>query len=268
MDSNKGSNIQLVNDMAIVASNVINEIVEKIRPVVTAFYQGLEKYLQENSEQIAQFFALVGETIVKAKEWQEERKISVSTMAENGWFPNWYTFFYRPSEDVSDLDELMINHIDESWEHLQKKIIELVPNRKHILETAFQLHEQNNYIASIPLLLAQSDGICSEEFSHFFSKDQNTGLKANDEILNKAMNNEIPIDFFSEILLEPFKVDLQLSNSSSKASKKAKLRGPNRHGIIHGSRKHLDYGSKVNGYKAFSFLAFIVYTVKDQFKET
>ena len=74
------------------------------------------------------------------------------------------------------------------------------------------------------------------------------------------------MNFLSEILLEPFKVDLQISQGSSRASK-AKEKGPNRHGIIHGSRKHLDYGSKINSYKAISFLAFLVFTTKDAFKE-
>jgi hypothetical protein len=38
---------------------------------------------------------------------------------------------------------------------------------------------------------------------------------------------------------------------------------PNRNGILHGSRKHLDYGTEVNSLKALSLLAFVVYCFDD-----
>ncbi|WP_221624668.1 hypothetical protein, partial [Burkholderia contaminans] len=36
-------------------------------------------------------------------------------------------------------------------------------------------------------------------------------------------------------------------------------RGEQVNGIMHGSVDHLDYGSKVNGYKAFSLLCFVAF---------
>lgn len=222
--------------------------VEELRPVFELIVEGIK------------FFAEA------ANKWQESQKQSVRQMAECGWFPNWLTFFYQPEQDVDNLDQLMIMHLDDCWSEVTKRIIELCPERKHILETAFELHKQGNYIASIPLFLSQSDGICSEEFTYFFTKDNNTGKKASDEILEQFEKGELVVDFFTEILIEPFKIKTQLSQGTSKSSKAAKENGPNRHGILHGSRKHLDYGSKLNSYKAFSFLAFIVFTTKASFK--
>lgn len=261
-------NIESFQEIAVAIAKGINATIERMQPTIAVFTQAFENFQKKYEPLFKGFISVIGEMVERAKAWQKEQKVSVSAMAEEGWFPNWFTFFYTPEEKCNSFDDLMIGQIDDCWEELQNKIIEFVPNRKHILEVAFDLHAQGNYIASIPLLLSQSDGICSEEFTHFFSKDNETGLRANAEIIKQAINNELTIDFFSEILLEPFKVNLQLSKSSSKASRAAKEKGPNRHGIIHGSRKHLDYGSKVNGYKALSFLAFIVFTVKDQFKKT
>lgn len=253
-------------------ANAIHESIERLRPTLEDLAVTKQRIQQQLTPLVQQFSETYGPAITRlakhAKKWQEEQKISVTEMAEHGWFPNWHTFFFEPEEDYNNLDEFMITHLDQCWYELKENIIEHCPKRKDILEVAFALHEQENYIASIPLLLTQSDGICSEEFTYFFSKDNKTKERASDQIIRQAESNEIAINFLSEILLEPFKVDLQITQSSSKYSKAAKGKGPNRHGIIHGSRKHLDYGSRINGYKAISFLAFIVYTVKDEFKKT
>lgn len=245
----------------------MNESLEKIRPVIQAYALEAEKAVQRFSPYIEAIREAATKVISDAIKWQEEKKIQVSYMAENGWFPNWYTFFSHPKDDDS-LDSFMISHIDECWEPLKGKMIELCPDREHIFEVIFDLHEKENYIASIPLIFTQADGICGEEFTYFFSADPNTKKKASDDILEKFDGGEIQLNLFTEFLLEPFKTRLQISNGSSKSSKAYKSKGPNRHGIIHGSRKHLDYGNKLNGYKAMSFLMFLVYTTKDEFKNT
>lgn len=263
--------IEAIKGFMLSIGSAIQEGVERVRPTLEAIASSVEQLRQQYSPIIQQFAETLGQVIAEfakqAKRWQEEQKISVADMAKLGWFPNWFTFFFHPEDKYENLDDLMIAHIDECWDELQKQIIEHSPERRHILEVAFKLHEEGNYIASIPLFLTQSDGICSEEFTYFFTKDPQTGRKAAEEIINQIENNELSTNFFGEILLEPFKVDLQISKGSSKASKTAKEKGPNRHGIIHGSRKHLDYGSKINSYKALSFLAFIVWSVKDVLKK-
>lgn len=234
-------NIEAFKRQMILLNSAIQEGVEIVRPTLETIVSDVEMLRQKYSSFIQQFTESFGQAVAEfakqAKKWQEEQKISVSAMAQQGWFPNWFTFFFHPEKKYENLDDFMIAHIDECWDQLKKQIIEHCPRRKHILEVAFKLHEEGNYIASIPLFLTQSDGICSEEFTYFFTKDHQTGKSAADEIIYQVKNSEISVNFFSEILLEPFKVDLQISNSASKASKAAKGKGPNRHGIIHGSRK-------------------------------
>lgn len=255
----------------ITVAEVFQKSAEMMRPAIEAYAHMMERLGQEYASVIGKIaeaiLPYVAEIAERVKEWQEDQKRSVASMAEQGWFPNWFTFDYYPNDHFDNLDEYMINHLDESWDDIKQKIFDLCPKRKQILEVAFDLHEQGNYIASVPLMLMQSDGICSEEFTYFFTKDGQTGNKASDEILQKVENGELTVNFLSEVLLEPFKIKLQISQGASKYSASAKQKGPNRHGIIHGSRKHLDYGNRINGYKAFSFLAFIVYTTKDAFKE-
>ena len=245
----------------------LQEAAIRVQPVINAYAIEIEKARRKYAPMILEMQKAAAKAAAQAIKWQEEKKIFVSAMAENGWFPNWYTFFAHP-EDHTSLDDFMVFHIDECWKEIKEKMHDFCPNRKHILDVIFELHEQKNYIASIPLIFSQADGICGEEFTYFFSADQNTKKRASDEILEKFDGGDIQLNIFTEVLLEPFKTKLQLANGSSKSSKAYKSKGPNRHGIIHGSKKHLDYGSKINGYKAISFLAFLVYTTKDEFKKT
>lgn len=230
-------------------SSLADTLLRHYQPAIREFYKSIE----ETAQKLA----------VAAKRWQENRKTEVAAMAEQGWFPNWYTFYYRTETEPETIDELMTGHLEQSWEELTARIIELCPNRAHLLQDAFDLHTEGRYSASILLMLAQTDGICSEEYSHFFSGSP----KAPAVILGQAETGGLETTFLTEILLEPFKQDLQVSKSQNKASQAAKEKGPNRHGIAHGSRKHLDYNTKRNSLKAFSLLAFIVYTTKDVFKK-
>lgn len=264
-DVNQNKDISL-KDIAKVVVGLHDNIVTSLRPFVSVALDAYKQFETIFSHFIKELEPVISGLIIHAKEWQKKHKISVAKMAEQGWFPNWGTFFYVPTKEYQNIDDLMIDQIDECWDDLKQKIYEFVPERKQILEVAFDLHEKANYFASIPILLAQADGICSEDFAPFFSKDYKTGLKGKEAIIEKTINDEIQVDFFTEILLEPFKADLNITKGSSKASKR-KNKGPNRHGILHGSGKHLDYGTKANGYKAFSFLAFITFTVKDKFKK-
>lgn len=252
-------------------ANTIRQSIEQMRPTLEAAALALYNFRQQYGEVIKKFVEIYGPKIADiakvAIEWQATQKMNVAYMAEQGWFPNWFTFFVKKGDDNESLDDFMIAHIDACWTEIKDSILTHSENRRHILEVAFKLHEEGNYIASIPLLFTQADGICSEEFTYFFTKDSATGLKASDKILSQVESSELAVNFFSEILLEPFRIDLQISQGSSKFSKAAKAKGPNRHGIIHGSRKHLDYGTKINGYKAISFLAFIVFSVKDVLKK-
>jgi len=248
-------------------AKAISKAFIQIEPSLIAYAVEVEKAYRNISPIVLELQKKAAESFTRILRWQEKKKVYVSTMAELGWFPNWYTFLSHFDVENNSIEEFMISHIDECWSEIQEKMVEYCPNREKILKVIFDLHDQENYIASIPLIFAQADGICAEEFTHFFSADPTTKRKASSDILEKYTDGDFKLNFFTEFLLEPFKTRLQLTNGSSKSSKKFKAKGPNRHGIIHGSRKHLDYGNKTNGYKALSFLAFLIYTTKDEFKK-
>lgn len=200
-------------------------------------------------------------------EWTEKEKNRIAEMVKMGWYPNWATFSFLPEEAAHQTyDEFMMQRIDENIDDIVKEIVHFCENRKDILENAFELYKAENYTACIPLFIIQADGICNENenLSYFFTT--RTATKGEKKAPAKASENfdKEKYDFFSKTVLELFEMhtgkkahELPLTANIDN-EKKNEL---NRHGILHGN--YLDYGTKINAYKAFSFLAFIVFSAKD-----
>lgn len=224
--------------------------------------------INEVTQSLQPFLSQLNSTAIKiaehAHKWQIERKQDVATMAESGWYPNWFTFFYTPETELETLDELMATHLNDNWPEITTKILELCPNRTHILENAFELHKSGNYIAAIPLFISQADGICCETLKSFLF----TGNKTEEKILELIEQGEVSSSILTNVFLEPFKLKNHHNSGISKHSQAAKDKAPNRNGIIHGHRKHLDYGTEINSLKCFSLLSFVVYSTKEIINET
>lgn len=198
-----------------------------------------------------------------AKKWENAVRQDLVLMSERGWYPNWFTFDFDPESTELGTDELMEAHLEHDWERIRGKVLDLYPNRSHILNTALNLHSDGNYIASIPLFFAQADGICCEVFKSFLF----TGNDVNEKIKELIRNGDVKSDLFAEVFLELFSIRNHHNSGISKASAEAKEKAPNRNGILHGHRKHLDYGTKRNSMKAFSLLSFVIFS-SSEFIET
>ncbi|MEZ7008492.1 hypothetical protein ACK36F_07170 [Aeromonas veronii] len=249
----------------------VQEITERLNRVLPPYIQRINEILAPVSRALnasQPFLAQVATTMAKvaeaAQRWQKARKADVAVMAESGWYPNWFTFFYTPESEPQSVDELMIMHLNADWEEITQKIIELCPNRAHILQTAFSLHKSGNYIAAIPLFFAQADGICCESLKSFLF----TGNNTEERIKELIESDEIEANMLTDIFLEPFKLKNHHNAGISKSSVQAKSKAPNRNGILHGHRKHLDYGTEINSLKCFSLLSFIVYSTKEVIVKT
>lgn len=87
------------------------------------------------------------------------------------------------------------------------------------------------------------------------------------ENIDKLIDDEkIQTDMFTELFLSPFKLKNHHNAGVSKSSKSAKKLAPSRNGILHGHRKHLDYGTEINSLKCFSLLSFVVFSTKEILK--
>jgi len=219
------------------------------------FSEGLKEYLIDKAKTDPQFCKEFAELVVGMASVPKNIQIFTEEAAKIGWFATSESFLgemkksYDKGRDV--LDSYMIEEIDDNYGNLKSSLLKNHSNRKEILECAFELHESQNWIASIPLFLAQTEGIFSENVGSFlFSEHAKRKEKLKERFEEKASD-------YMPYLYSPFEIENQFSANISSKSQDKKKNGPNRNGILHGSRKHLDYGKKINSYKCISLLSYI-----------
>lgn len=171
---------------------------------------------------------------------------------ENGWYPNGETTAII--ERITDagpeaIDAFMIKHLREDWKSIKESILHSQEERSEILDCAFALHEEGRYIASVPLFISQAEGIIADNLglSIFMNK------KEKEEKISKKCSD---LDDLDSIFISLIGMNTQLHAGSRENDPEKKRKSPNRNGILHGSRKHLDYGTEINSLKALSLLAF------------
>lgn len=225
----------------------------KIQQIVDAF-KAINVFLENNPDFLDNLKKFLDN-------WPSAFKEDWVKVARYGWYLNWET----PIDIVSvvnngqeALDAYMLSHLRDDWNGLTSRIVELCPERFTVFKAAFKLHEENNYIASIPLFLAQSDGICAQYLGAFLFAEHDKRIEKVKEI------SEINSDIFLASLLDILTVKTQIGASIDKSSLDKKSLGPNRNGILHGSLKHIDYGNEINSYKSFSLLCFVVFCLVDK----
>jgi len=232
--------------------DLVQEFVEAVRP--------LAKQLSEFGDQVATFVRENPDFVEGLKRYFENIPDFHGEIwkkgAALGWFPNWFmTLSYDTAvmRGQSELDRFMVDHITNHLDQLELELINRYEKRREILETAFNLHRQGVYIASIPLFLSQSDGICAQNIgSYLFTEHDKRGQRVS-EILD-----QVPEEF-EKILYAPMTVNTQYMAGIGKSKAEDKALAPNRSGIMHGSRKHLDYGTEINSLKCISLLAYTAY---------
>lgn len=127
-----------------------------------------------------------------------------------------------------------------------KASVEQIPLRHQILDAAFAAHESAKYELSIPVFLAQVEGMCLEVLgTKLFSTK--SGVPVTRESTEALSRMEL-----SEVLLLPLRELHGLT--ASKASRGNWPDAPNRHEILHGIST--DYATPINSYKAISLLEY------------
>lgn len=148
--------------------------------------------------------------------------------------------------DVDLVEEALCDYFGERVDEIEGSVIERFPARRRFIKAAFDAHRRNEYALSIPVLLAQADGICNEVArGHLFLR-----RGRNELALYVAEAN---LDAVQTILLEPLKRNLSISQSQHERGEE--FSGLNRHEVLHGDS--LDYDSRKNGLRAVSLIDYV-----------
>jgi hypothetical protein len=183
---------------------------------------------------------------------------AVRELGRHGWYID-------PSWPINSLHELKKAVADENWrnneiylmEYLENRIDEIevsvvqaYPKRETVISAAFRAHREGMYELSIPVLLAQSDGIVWD-----VTKKGLFG-KWDREALGRRLTSETDI---TGKMLFRLLLDKKFPLWVSQTKRGDKFCGLNRHMVLHG--ESVDYGTKKNSLRMISFINYVAHLV-------
>lgn len=203
------------------------------------------KLIQELSEgfkRTAEFFKILPKYIIE--------------LANYGWFITLDLTPRDTSEICQKIDEKNTQWLDyylAEYTNGKINIIEVnvkdyLPNRMRPILSGIKAHKEKNYYLSIPVLLAQIDGICFDHFkAYFFSSKDESKKKIKDQILN------LNFDSILSLYLGPLQEKINISSGKNNYIHPQIY---NRHEIMHGINN--EYGSETNSLKVISLLDYMM----------
>lgn len=193
------------------------------------------------------------------KELPARTQEALLLLGQHGWFldpemslPDLWKLKKALSEgNLLEAESALIEYFESRLTEIEESITTKFPHRAHLIRSAFGAHRNEEYSLSIPVLLAQSDGICKE------TVDQYLFIKQGKKPRTAIYVAQIAADTYMAALLSPLAETLPIG-----ASKNERTEGfvaLNRHTVLHG--ESLDYGSKANGLKAISLVNYVAHVL-------
>ena len=154
--------------------------------------------------------------------------------------------------NVGQAEEALVDYFEDRLDDIEKSIVEKLPHRAHLIQAAFNAHRRQEYELSIPVLLAQTDGMCKEVVNQYLF------IKQNKKPRTAIYVEQIAADTFRAALLSPLAHTLPISASEHERPEGADAL--NRHTVLHG--ESLNYGNKTNSLKAISLINYVAHVLK------
>lgn len=176
----------------------------------------------------------------------------VNVMGNHGWFMGLDAPFVGQmaiasalkNGDYAGVDKALSAYYKTVAPKLLVKLQARHPSRNEIWRVAFKAHFRGEYILSIPVFLAQADGLWQDGVGRQLYK-KNKGSK------NKLKSSGLKE--LSDILCASFDQGFLISKPYSSSGNE--FSSLNRHQVLHG--KSINYGTELNSLKAISLLDFV-----------
>ena len=229
------SNITGATDLSIFTSHVTN-LQEAIQKSIIPTFDDLKNSFQELPNHIQEALLLLGEN-----GWYLDLEMSLPTL--------WHLRDILDEGNLPKAENILVKYFESRLSEIEKSILKKFPSRKHLLKAAFNAHRRKEYCLSIPLFLAQTDGICKEVIRQYLF------MKSNRKPQTAIYVDQITNDTFMAAILSPLAEILPINASENERPRN--FNGLNRHMVLHG--ESLDYGSKVNSLKAISLINYVIF---------
>jgi hypothetical protein len=154
----------------------------------------------------------------------------------------------------SEIEKFLIHHVRSITKDTESKAYIRWPHRHDILADAFDAHFKKKYTLSVPVMLAQADGIAFDILGTFlFTKTRKISAKAKD-LIEKRFKHRALAKSFLGLLLETSCINMHTEKRNQLKNEDYLL---NRHGVLHGI--DCDYPKECNSLKAISLINFLTW---------
>lgn len=162
------------------------------------------------------------------------------------------------SSQENSIEEALKCLIRESIYKIEKNVCEAWPTRVTFLKDAFEAHRGAKYTLSIPVLLAQSDGICHEITGQYIFTRHGGGNLQN--VLKSKIDESkmTPLKrAFLDMFLKPTSITVQTKIRDDKKANDPFYGPINRHAVLHGD--DLNYATEVNSLRCVSLISSLLF---------
>lgn len=262
MDENIGKTLKLFQlqlaQTVTAAAQELSQFRQGIQQA-TALIQPIAETVANLKQNIGPFFVELSRALERLP---ERTRSALATLAQHGWYldPEMnlpgiadVVLLLERGEETTANDELMA-YFDRRREAILSTLCTAFPQRASIFSSAFEAHAAGKYELSIPVLLAQADGICLELTGvQLYSKSDVKTTRVSGAVAT------FDVDSFTAALLHPLTEVFPVIFSSKERAGLPDIL--NRHAILHG--ESVSYGTRINGCKAISLLSFTAWALSN-----
>lgn len=156
----------------------------------------------------------------------------------------------------SEIEEFLQSHVRSRVQEIQREACERWPDCAHIMNDAFEAHSKRKYTLSVPVFLAQADGICYEILKSFLFTDHSGKVVQQVEEFEREHPSTTPLArSFLGLLLEASGLRLNTRERDKLKAAGVSISPLNRHGVIHGIDRQ--YGTESNSLRSICLLSFL-----------
>lgn len=200
--------------------------------------------------------------ITRILELPEKIRGSLIVLANNGWY---FDFDLLTSDlfeianafaenDIENVEAALADYFHSHRIKIREFLINQFPNRRHIFEAAFEAHEHEKYVLSIPVLMTQIDGMCKDK------TDASFFIGGNQKKLSKSLA-EIVAESYLGLFVAPVEEKTSVRMSFDDREKfleenlQKEFKEVNRHLVLHG--ECVDYDTYINSIKMISLAYYL-----------
>ena len=192
----------------------------------------------------------------------EHTQAALLTLGNHGWFFDlemplpflWELENALNEGDIKEAEAALVDYFRANLQSTESRFAAKFPHRAKVIVSAFNAHKRGEYELSIPIFLAQTDGICYEIINqHLFMR-----VRGEKKPSTAIYVDTVASDTFRHALLSPLSQPLPIS--ASKNERDESFNELNRHQVMHG--ESLDYGTEINSLKSISLLNYVTQVLR------